>query len=66
MIVHVITNFSGIGGAEMMLSRLVKETERDNTHVIISLMQISDIYVEALERCDSYRDGSVNLNNSYK
>lgn len=54
MIVHVITNFSGIGGAEMMLSRLIKQTESNNTHVIISLMQISDIYVEALERCDSY------------
>ncbi|EKE22317.1 MAG: hypothetical protein ACD_6C00865G0003 [uncultured bacterium] len=54
MIVHVITNFSGIGGAEMMLSRLVKETERDNTHVIISLMEISDIYAETLKYCDSY------------
>lgn len=54
MIVHVITNFSGVGGAEIMLSRLVKKTERDNTHVIISLMEISDVYVEALEHCHSY------------
>ncbi|MDM1719806.1 glycosyltransferase [Acinetobacter towneri] len=54
MIVHVITNFSGIGGAEIMLSRLVKETVRDNTHVIISLMEISDVYVETLEHCHSY------------
>jgi glycosyltransferase involved in cell wall biosynthesis len=54
IIVHVITNFSGIGGAEMMLSRLVKQTESNNTHVIISLMEISDVYVDALKRCDSY------------
>lgn len=54
MIVHVITDFSGIGGAEMMLSRLVKQTESNNTHVIISLMEISDVYVETLERCHSY------------
>ena len=53
-IVHVITNFSGIGGAEMMLSRLVKQTESNCTHVIISLMEISDVYVDALKRCDSY------------
>ena len=53
-IVHVITNFSGIGGAEMMLSRLVKQTESNRTHVIISLMEISDVYVDALKRCDSY------------
>lgn len=51
MIVHVITNFSGIGGAEMMLSRLIKQTKSNNTHVVISLMQISDIYVEVLDLC---------------
>lgn len=26
VVVHVITNFAGVGGAEMMLSRLVAQT----------------------------------------
>ncbi|QXA07125.1 glycosyltransferase [Acinetobacter pittii] len=54
LIVHVITNLSGIGGAEMMLSRLVKQTNNHCEHIIISLMEISDIYKETLSYCHSY------------
>ena len=47
-IVHVITNFAGVGGAEMMLSRLIQQTQHEYHHVIISLMKISDIYADTL------------------
>ena len=52
--VHVITNFSGVGGAEMMLSRLIKQTKNEYNHVIISLMDISDIYADTLALCVSH------------
>ena len=38
LMVHVITNFAGVGGAEMMLARLIQYTENQYQHVIISLM----------------------------
>lgn len=38
---HVITNFSGIGGAELMLIRLINATPNVR-HRVISLMSISD------------------------
>ncbi|MCQ9246394.1 glycosyltransferase [Vibrio diabolicus] len=38
---HVITNFSGIGGAELMLIRLINSTPNVR-HRVISLMSISD------------------------
>lgn len=54
-VLHVITNFSAVGGAEMMLSRLIK-AQPDVKHFIVSLMKINqEIYSETLEQC-SYVD----------
>lgn len=54
LMVHVITNFAGVGGAEMMLARLIQQTEHDYQHVIISLMKTSDVYQSTLDRCQSH------------
>lgn len=40
-IVHIITNFSGVGGAEMMLIKLVNEV-KGYSHHIISLIDVSE------------------------
>lgn len=64
-IVHVITNFSGVGGAEMMLSRLIKQTQNEYNHVIISLMKTSDIYADTLDLCVSYTALNWNGINSF-
>lgn len=53
-IVHVITNFAGVGGAEMMLSRLIQQTQNECDHVIISLMKTSAVYTETLALCRSH------------
>lgn len=53
-VVHVITNFAGVGGAEMMLARLIQQTQHECEHVIISLMKTSDVYVDALALCSSH------------
>ena len=53
-VVHVITNFAGVGGAEMMLSRLIQQTQHQYHHVIISLMKISDIYTDQLPESCKY------------
>jgi len=50
-VIHVITNFHGIGGAEMMLANLIKNTSEDFDHYVISLMTISDAYTDALNLC---------------
>lgn len=50
-ILHIITNFSAIGGAEMMLSRLI-QSQPEEEHYLVSLMGVSqEIYSEALGRC---------------
>ena len=54
LMVHVITNFAGVGGAEMMLARLIQQTEHDYQHVIIALMKTSKVYQSTLERCQSH------------
>ena len=54
LMVHVITNFAGVGGAEMMLARLIQQTEHDYQHVIIALMKTSNVYQSTLERCQSH------------
>ena len=54
LMVHVITNFAGVGGAEMMLSRLIQHTEDRYTHIIISLMKTSEVYEATLDRCQAY------------
>lgn len=66
LIVHVITDFSGVGGAEMMLSRLIKQTADNYKHVIISLMDISDIYKDTLNSCHSYYSLKWNGLNTFK
>lgn len=54
LMVHVITNFAGVGGAEMMLSRLIQYTEHQYQHVVIALMKTSEVYQSTLDRCRSY------------
>ncbi|WP_180011078.1 glycosyltransferase [Acinetobacter sp. YH16055] len=54
LMVHVITNFAGVGGAEMMLARLIQQTEHDYQHVIISLMKTSTVYQTTLDRCQAH------------
>lgn len=54
LIVHVITDFSKIGGAEKMLSNLIKQTADNYKHVVISLISVSDVYRETLNCCHSY------------
>lgn len=51
-VLHVITNFSGRGGAERMLSRLIKSTPSVEHH-LISLMHFSDVYNDSLVQCKS-------------
>lgn len=51
LMVHVITNFAGVGGAEMMLAHLIQFTEDQYQHVIISLMKTSEVYQTTLDRC---------------
>ena len=54
LMVHVITNFSAMGGGEMMLARFIKETEDKYEHILIALMKISDTYQEALDICKAH------------
>lgn len=54
LMVHVISNFAGVGGAEMMLGRLIQYTEGQYQHVIISLMKTSKVYQSTLDRCQSH------------
>lgn len=54
LMLHVITNFAGVGGAEMMLARLIQYTEHQYEHVIIALMKTSEVYQSTLERCQSH------------
>lgn len=64
LMVHVITNFAGTGGVEMMLARLIKQTQHDYDHVIISLMKTSEIYKDTLALCSSYYELDWNWLNS--
>lgn len=51
-VLHVITNFSAMGGAEMMLCRLIK-AQPHVKHYIVSLMKINEeIYSETLGQCN--------------
>lgn len=40
--VHVITNFGDVGGAEMMLARVINNAASSDYHIVISLMQIAE------------------------
>ena len=53
LMVHVITNFAGVG-AEMMLARLIQYTEHQYEHVIIALMKTSEVYQSTLDRCQAH------------
>lgn len=54
-ILHVITGFSAIGGAEMMLCRLIKSIPKEEHH-LISLMHINnEIFNDTLKYCESYK-----------
>lgn len=48
-ILHVITNFSALGGAEMMLQKLIL-AQPEYDHYLISLISLSDIYEESLKQ----------------
>lgn len=63
-IVHVITDFKSIGGAEMMLSRLIENTENQYEHIIISLIEISEVFQSTLDRCQAHFSLSWNGLNS--
>lgn len=54
LMVHVITNFAGVGGAEMMLARLIQYTADEYEHVIIALMKTSGVYQSTLDRCQAH------------
>ncbi|CAG67070.1 MULTISPECIES: glycosyltransferase [Acinetobacter] len=51
-VLHVITNFSAVGGAETMLSRLILAQPQFEHHVV-ALMRVNEIYQTALEQCAS-------------
>lgn len=53
-VVHIITDYSGMGGAEKVLSRII-ESLPEVEHHIISLMQISDLYITSLRNCKTSR-----------
>ncbi|NNH79061.1 glycosyltransferase [Acinetobacter sp. ANC 5380] len=65
LMVHVITNFAGVGGAEMMLARLIKQTQNEYDHVVISLMKTSDVYADTLAICSSHYALTWNGLNSF-
>jgi Glycosyltransferase len=48
-VLHVITNFSALGGAEMMLQKLIL-AQPEYDHYLISLISLSDIYDESLKK----------------
>lgn len=52
-VLHIITNFSAVGGAEMMLSRLI-HAQPNCQHYVVALMQINKTYQTALQSCEAY------------
>jgi len=52
-VLHVITNFAAVGGAEMMLSRLI-QAQPDCQHYVVALMQINQTYHAALQQCAAH------------
>jgi glycosyltransferase involved in cell wall biosynthesis len=65
LMVHVITNFAGVGGAEMMLARLIQQTQNEYDHVVISLMKTSDVYADTLALCSAHYELSWNGVNTF-
>lgn len=64
-ILHVITNFAEVGGAEMMLSKLVLN-QPNVEHHIISLMEVSDVYRDCMNQCGKVKALHWNLANTAK
>lgn len=62
-VLHVITNFAEVGGAEMMLSKLVLN-QPNVEHSIISLMEISDIYRDCMNQASEVTALHWNLINT--
>lgn len=54
ILVHVITDFSAMGGAEIALSNVIQKTHNEYDHIIISLVKISKIYKNTLSFCKKY------------
>ncbi|WP_228146872.1 glycosyltransferase [Acinetobacter sp. ANC 4470] len=52
-VLHIITSFAAVGGAEMMLSRLI-QTQPDYKHYVVALIDINDTYQSALQCCEAY------------
>lgn len=53
-VLHVITDYSGIGGAEMMLHKLIL-AQPSYEHYIVSLIGISEIYKDSLCKVVDYK-----------
>lgn len=64
-VLHVITNFAEVGGAEMMLSKLVLN-QSNVEHIIISLMEVSEIYRDCMNQCSEAKAMHWNLFNTAK
>lgn len=52
-ILHLITNFAYRGGAEQMLARFIEE-DKLNEHAIVSVLNISSMYQETLDKCHNH------------
>lgn len=48
--VHVITNFTELGGAENTLIKLINASDNDSKHTIISLMDVSPALISKINR----------------
>lgn len=62
-VLHVITNFAAVGGAETMLSRLILAQPQFEHHVV-ALMRINETYDSALAQCASVKALQWNGRNS--
>lgn len=64
-ILHVITNYTALGGAEMMLQKLIL-SQPEYDHYIISLLGISEVYIESLSKVIYARDLGWKISNTAK
>lgn len=64
-VLHVITNFSALGGAEMMLQKLIL-AQPEYDHYLISLISLSDIYEESLKQVKLSKALSWKITNTAK
>ena len=64
-VLHVITNLAEVGGAEMMLSKLILN-QPNVEHSIVSLMKVSNVYRECIAECKIVEALNWNLKNTAK